>query len=242
MTVGARSAVFGPLDQTGRTEAVTRRLTDAITLGLLADQEQLPSESELAGNFGVSTVTVREALAALRQQGLVETRRGRGGGSFVRTPAGPTHGPLRERLREMTLAELRDAGDHYTAIAGSAAKLAAERASQEDLQRIRSAAGERDAPAAGAYRTERAFHLEVAAAAQSPRLTQQEVRLQGEVGTMLWLPASEESHLTELADTHADIATAIDDADGDRAQSLTESHIARAIHRLSEMHLQLISP
>src|SRR5882762_5568563 len=86
MPSSARSALFAPLDQIGRAEAVTRRLTDAITLGLLADAEQLPSETELASQFGVATVTVREALVALRQQGLVETRRGRGGGSFVITP------------------------------------------------------------------------------------------------------------------------------------------------------------
>src|SRR5437016_4283084 len=93
MSHSARSAVFAPLEQTGRAEAVTRRLVDAITLGLLSDAEQLPSESELAGRFGVSTVTVREALVALRQLGLVETRRGRGGGSFVRAPADSPDSP-----------------------------------------------------------------------------------------------------------------------------------------------------
>src|SRR5262245_49335985 len=87
MSHGARSAMFAPLDQTGRAEAVTARLVDAITLGLLVDAERLPSEAELATRLGVSTVTVREALVALRQRGLVETRRGRGGGSFVRAPA-----------------------------------------------------------------------------------------------------------------------------------------------------------
>ncbi|MDT7656923.1 MAG: GntR family transcriptional regulator, transcriptional repressor for pyruvate dehydrogenase complex, partial [Pseudonocardiales bacterium] len=34
MSHGARAALFAPLDQTGRAEAVTRRLVDAITLGL----------------------------------------------------------------------------------------------------------------------------------------------------------------------------------------------------------------
>ena len=82
----ARSHVFASLGDLGRAEAVTARLTDAISMGLLADGEQLPSEAELAAQFGVATVTVREALVALRQQGLVATRRGRGGGSFVIAP------------------------------------------------------------------------------------------------------------------------------------------------------------
>ncbi len=136
MSHSARSAMFAPLDQIGRAEAVTARLVDAITLGLLADSEQLPSEAELAAQFGVSTVTVREALVALRQQGLVETRRGRGGGSFVKTPVDPSAASWRERLRTVSLSDLRDVGDHYLAIAGAAAKLAAERSSPEDIERL----------------------------------------------------------------------------------------------------------
>ena len=86
MDGGARKAVFAPVDSRARVEAVVRRIGDAIELGLLADGEQLPGETELAVQLGVSTVTLREALMALRQQGLVVTRRGRGGGSFVSSP------------------------------------------------------------------------------------------------------------------------------------------------------------
>lgn len=76
---GVRRAVFTPVDTLARVDAVVRRLGDAIDLGLLADGEQLPGESDLAAQLGVSTVTLREALMALRQRGLVTTRRGRGG-------------------------------------------------------------------------------------------------------------------------------------------------------------------
>ena len=87
-TVRART-LFTPLDTGGRADTVTRRLAQAIRLGLLLDGERLPAESQLAGQLGVSTVTLREALATLRTMGLVETRRGRGGGSFVRAPDDP---------------------------------------------------------------------------------------------------------------------------------------------------------
>src|SRR5918911_4338482 len=77
----ARRAVFAPLDDGAlRSEAVVRRVGSAIALGLLADGEQLPTETDLATMLKVSTVTLREALAELRKLGLVQTRRGRGGG------------------------------------------------------------------------------------------------------------------------------------------------------------------
>ncbi|HET6286953.1 MAG TPA: FCD domain-containing protein [Amycolatopsis sp.] len=243
MSHSARSAMFAPLDQIGRAEAVTTRLVDAITLGLLADSEQLPSEAELAAQFGVSTVTVREALVALRQQGLVETRRGRGGGSFVKTPANPSAVSWRERLRTVSLSELRDVGDHYLAIAGAAAKLAAERSSPEDIERLELATEDlRIATGAEASRAERQFHLEVAAAAQSPRLTREEVQLQSERGGLLWLPLEPHGTRENAYAEHRAIAAAIAQGDGELARKLTEEHILEAIDRLADVHLALPDP
>ena len=73
----ARSTAFIRLRQEGRTDEVARRLMEAIDLGMFAEGQQLPSESELALQLGVATVTLREALVVLRQRGLIETRRGR---------------------------------------------------------------------------------------------------------------------------------------------------------------------
>ena len=114
---GGRAAVFAALDTGRRADAVVRRLADGIALGILAPDEQLPSETELADTFGVSPVTVREALTILREQGLVATRRGRGGGSFVRDVRdvlGDGRGAasaLHERLRAVSPSELRDLAD-----------------------------------------------------------------------------------------------------------------------------------
>src|SRR5438045_9290980 len=82
-TVRART-LFTPLDTGGRADTVTRRLAQAIRLGLLLDGERLPAESQLAGQLGVSTVTLREAPATPRTMGLAATRRRRGGPPCVR--------------------------------------------------------------------------------------------------------------------------------------------------------------
>src|ERR1700735_5121517 len=96
-------SLIAPLTVLSRAEEVALRVGQAIKLGLLPDGEQLPSEAEFAAQLGVSPMTLREALAMLRQQGLVQTLRVRAGGTFVQRPAAPRLGPLHNRLRAMSL-------------------------------------------------------------------------------------------------------------------------------------------
>ena len=73
-------------------EACVEQLATAIRLGVYPRGTTLPSERDLAERLSVSRATLREAMAALREAGLVETTRGRGGGTVVtlkpRTPSG----------------------------------------------------------------------------------------------------------------------------------------------------------
>lgn len=237
----ARQVIFAPLTDGGRADVVARRISEAIGLGLITDGEQLPSESDLASALNVSTVTLREALSSLRRQGLVETRRGRGGGSFVQAPVDASVARLRRTLRETSVHELREIGDHHLAIAGTAARLAAERASSDQLERL----GEliEQLAVAGSVgdrrRADGRFHIEIAAAAQSTRLTRQEIDLQGEIGELLWLPFGEAVQRDEAVSQHRGILAALANGDGERARTLTEQHIEHGIERLIQFHLQL---
>lgn len=239
-----KAAVFAPLDDgSGRVEVVVRRLAEAIALGLIADGDQLPAELELANALNVSTVTLRAALAALRERGLVETRRGRGGGTFVLAPAGPSAARLRRRLRELSTSELREIGDYRSAIAGTAARLAALRASADNVTRLRQFVARLDAaPSVGERRrADGRFHIEVAAAAQSVRLTRAEIDIQAEVGELLWLPYGEAVDPQDVVRSHSQVIDAIEARDPARARSLTEEHIDKGIERLMEFHWRLVA-
>jgi DNA-binding GntR family transcriptional regulator len=95
--------------------AAYARIADAlcqrITTGELPPGSMLPSESELAREFGVARGTVRQALAELESQGLVTTRPGRG--RWVGDgAASPTRGRTRhEQVADEIRAAIR--GGHF---------------------------------------------------------------------------------------------------------------------------------
>lgn len=185
---GARDAVFAQLADAGRAEQVARRLADAILLGVLAAGERLPSEPELARRFGVALVTAREGLGMLRQAGLVETRRGRDGGSFVVHPGDADDALLTTRLRGLSQVELSDLAVYVTTIAAGCADRAAERSTPGDVERLRDWLAAADFTAAPqARRNAGGFLLELAVLSQSTRLVREQLRLQAEFGPLLWL-------------------------------------------------------
>jgi DNA-binding FadR family transcriptional regulator len=221
----------------GLVSQVAQRLREAIQLGILLDGERLPPEAKLAEQLGVSTVTLREALAVLREQGLVTTRRGRGGGTFV--TAADLDGALGRRLRELSVAQLRDLGDHRGAISAMTARLAAQRAVPAEvadlecqLGRLRTARSASDR-----RRAAQQFSVAVAAAAQSPRLLTEELRLSAEVGDLLWLEASEDDHQAAVA-VRARLAAAIERHDGAAAADIAHQQVATETARLAGLRLR----
>jgi GntR family transcriptional repressor for pyruvate dehydrogenase complex len=129
----ARLAALGPLPAPrSLTHALIERLASEITSGKLPTGSRLPTEQELIAATGVSRTVVREAVAALRAEGLVITRQGVG--AFVTdSPRRPfrINGDDLHSLREVIeIMELR------TGIEIEAAGLAAERASAGDLAHI----------------------------------------------------------------------------------------------------------
>jgi DNA-binding FadR family transcriptional regulator len=122
-------------------EQVGDQLHELIAGGGLARGERLPSESVLALEFGVSRATVREALRRLAAQSLIHTVKGAAGGSYVTVP---TTDHIAEFLRtslnllaeaqHVSLEELLEARE---ALEVPAARLAAQRRRQEDVDRLR---------------------------------------------------------------------------------------------------------
>jgi DNA-binding FadR family transcriptional regulator len=242
-TAAARTVTRINPQQQGLSAQIARGLAEAIRLGLIPDGERLPPEAQLAEQLHVSPVTLREALATLRAQGMVVTRRGRAGGTFACAPFADQPDLLRQRLSSFSTQELRELGDHRSAISGAAARLAAQRALPDEVAKLRRQAERlRSAATPGAARrADTQFTIEVALAAQSARLTREELRLRAEVGDLLWVQVTPEDHDASVA-ARTRLAEAIASRDAGLAREVAEQHVAADTRRLLRLRLGLYEP
>src|SRR5260370_24973914 len=77
MTGADLAALLGPVRAGNAFEETVERMLTVIKLGMVAPGHRFPPERELAGLFGVSRLTLREAIRPLQQARYVESRRGR---------------------------------------------------------------------------------------------------------------------------------------------------------------------
>jgi len=156
-----------PLDTPPAYAAVVDRIRRAMALGVLLPGDRLPAERALAEEMGVSRVTVREALRVLQGEGLLVTKRGSSGTTV--SPALTDWQDPSEYDKKITEAfELR------LAVETMAARLAAERVTASDIQRLKEcqSALESSSDVHSFRRADSEFHLAVAHISGNSMLSQ----------------------------------------------------------------------
>jgi GntR family transcriptional repressor for pyruvate dehydrogenase complex len=206
-------------------ESTVEQLARAIRLGVLADGEQLPPERDLAERLGVSRNTLRDAIAALRESGLVTTKRGRGGGTRVTYAAESASAASRPRVRSG--AEIDDALDFRRVVEPGAAWLAAtraltadERAWLNDSLREVDEAADRSSHRVADSR----LHLAIATLSGSPMLIEAVTRAQSALHEMLMEIPVLRPNIEHSNQQHHEIVGAILGGDPDRARAAMEEH------------------
>lgn len=144
-------------------EKVCQRLAD-LARACAPEESFLPTERDLAAQFGVSRSVVREATKRLEQQGLLEIRQGLGIRSVNRL-----HKPLSDSLHLLVPDEverLRQLIELRLIVEPENARLAAERATPDQLKALRSAHDHllQAASPADSVAADMAFHRLLAAA------------------------------------------------------------------------------
>jgi len=221
------ASLLGPVRSGNAFEIAVERLARTIKLGVIPRGERLPSERELAATLQVGRSTVREALEALRQAGYVQTRRGRGGGTFV-TYGGTTvsRSVAGELVRSMG-AQLQDALDFRRVVEPGAAALAATRMVRaEDAESLREALDA--ATAASDDRARRGadsrLHLRIAELAGSPLLLAAVTDAQLRIGELLAAIPVLSANLAHSDRQHAAVVEAILAGEAERASRMMAEH------------------
>lgn len=150
---------------------VAEHLEQRILNGDLAEGHRLPSEKDLGVSFGVSRNAIREALKTLEERGLVRVENGRG--AYVTVPSDET---LRSAITRYVQSRLTsDTVDEFyqfrEALEGAAARLAALRAGEHDLQELARALATMEANEGdvdGWMQADVAFHRAMIGATHNP--------------------------------------------------------------------------
>jgi GntR family transcriptional repressor for pyruvate dehydrogenase complex len=121
-------------------QQIITQVRENLVTGQLLPGDRLPSEANLVEQFGVGRTSVREAMKVLAALGVIEIRRGEG--TFVAT------GPSFEMLNPLEFALILDPGESSELlelrriIDLGCSNLVARHATEEDLERLSSLAGE----------------------------------------------------------------------------------------------------
>lgn len=231
MTIGNVEALwtrtlFSPVPVRNAFEVTIERLVQGIRLGVLEEGDRLPPERELAETLGVSRVTLREAIKALRDAGLVESRRGRGGGTFV---AAPRREPARSRdqIEESIGHALDDALALRKVVEPGAAALAASRTlSAADRSSLREYLREAtDSKPATRRRADSRLHLAIAALGGSALVTAVVADVQMRLDELLRAIPVIPGNIAHSDSQHAAIVEAILGGEADAARAEMEEHV-----------------
>jgi len=205
--------------------------------GRLLPGSRLPTEQELMATLGVSRTVVREAVSALRAEGLVVTRQG--SGAFVAQDASRV--PFRIDPDAMSsIADVLNVMELRLAVEVEAAALASERATPEQVGAILQAHAAIDAAIARgdvAVNEDFLFHRAIAVATANPQFGQfleflgRHVIPRQRVRAAIATPKEQGEYLIRIQKEHLRIAEAISARDPGEARRGMRAHLVNSLER-----------
>lgn len=219
------------------THAIAERIAAEIANGKFSPGARLPTEHEMVTAMGVSRTVVREAVAALRAEGLVITRQG--AGAFVAVDV--ERRPFRLALDGLpSIAEVLDVMELRASVEVEAAGLAADRGSAKARRQVAQALAAIDRAlhrGEGAIAEDFAFHRAIAAATGNPQfphfleylgrfiIPRQSIRVAAH------RPEGQRAYLETFQREHVAICTAIMTGDAATAREAMRQHLGNSQSR-----------
>ncbi|MER5428529.1 FCD domain-containing protein [Streptomyces sp. NPDC002588] len=226
---GAPSPELRPVRVASAVDEVSDRLLTAIAVGDFLPGQRLPAERELTILLKVSRPTVREAIGRLQAVGVVEIRRGRNGGAYVRDSWTESSAAAVRHTLLPRWTEFEQLFDLRGLVEGMVAATAARRRRPHDLEAMRealaaylSARTPRDEQTADS-----AFHHAVCAATGNPQIVTLSRDLLARIS--LGFPVEpwgkgERTHFHQGSADHKALYEAIAAGEPERAEEIARDH------------------
>jgi GntR family transcriptional repressor for pyruvate dehydrogenase complex len=231
------SDLFSPVSLGRVSQVIVDQVRLLMHQGRLKPGDRLPSERDLCERFGVSRVTVREALRVLEAGGLVEIRVGARGGAFVTTPSSARLGEgLADllKLSPLTAAEVTEARMVFEL---GIVPLVVERATAADIAELKEiCARQREALKDSTYSMTLSaeFHVRVAACTHNAAI---EMLVQSFHGPLLMSLREAQTVAPVMghrgAAEHAEFVDAVERGDVEAATAIMRTHLQRTADRVA---------
>jgi len=209
-----------------------------IRLGLLPPGSSLPPEREFAEMLGVGRTPVQLAFRQLQAEGLIERRRGRNGGAFVRD-AGVDESRFHDVIREAidNRDEIRLAMEYRCVVEPAISRIASERHTAAELNELRHAHEllQDAADDASFMRSDAMFHLTLANITANPFLIRGiEESRQCCHPALALLPEGGTFHEATIAE-HQEVLDAVQARDGQEAERAMSAHVQRSMWSVQKL-------
>ncbi|RPK81048.1 FCD domain-containing protein [Streptomyces sp. ADI98-10] len=224
MPAARPASVLRPVRAGNGFEEALEQILQLLRLGLVPPGERLPSERELSQHLRISRVTLREVLKVLQDQGMVESRRGRYGGTFV-LPRTAAPGGGDELRRRIAAVDVEDTLRFREVLEAGAAGLCAEGLPADGETRLRGALDATQGARLEDYRRQDTLlHLTLAELSGSRTLAAQYAAVRATLNELLDCIPLLVRNLEHSQRQHAAVVEAVLDRDADAAREMMREH------------------
>lgn len=214
-------------------QLVAEQLEEAIVSGIIQPGEKLPPEREMVTDLSTSRRSLREAIRVLEQKGLIETKVGVKGGSFVKVPTTDSISETLALLIRWKKVPVNEVAEFRLDLEGTIARRAAQRADESDIQRLKAIVSKAEAVLADPNadfqdykKVDFEYHLALAKAAHNQLYTSV-LRIVHD-NMVQYFEKHVEYHMGRFRDHYEEMVQmveAVQNRDGDTASSLATRHI-----------------
>ncbi|MFJ8259990.1 FadR/GntR family transcriptional regulator [Peribacillus asahii] len=226
-------------------QVIVDQINEYFLNGKLKPGDKLPTERELASRFNVSRTSVREALRKLEIKGIIEIKQG--SGSFIKTSEALAVEEISSTIMNAEKKLIYEMLELRRMLEVECASLASQRATSEDLNRIREALEMMDHAKNDVelgLQADLNFHISIVYASHNSIFLQLIKTLSGHMqdtirATRRQRLANHERN-QDTINEHKEIYLAIATGDADQAAQLMEKHITQIRKELTESLLDHI--